>query len=610
MTSLGRRLALAALGGLCFLRVVFPLVFSFQTFLVFVAPALLFHALRGARLAEAALAGWIFGLVGLGVLARWIVPALVASGHPLVGVLVLGGLALPSTLFALLHALAEPRLPRRALVLLLPAFWIAIEWVRGLCPVVPLSWFALGDALGASSALCQTASIVGVHGLSLLVLVGLLLEAAIHEARSGRPGPAVVRAVAGAGLPTIVWELGFFVLVSAVPIEAAQHGRSRRSSCSRPSSVEEQLALSRVGLKRAALDLTPVVDSIVWPEGAWPDSQPDPFEGGELAAPLRAVARLAQNTFIFGCHVARRQALRRRHRGRSQGKLLAEYHKRVPDPYLEAPAAKGEDGRLHGRPLSRRPRDRRRRHSPRDPSRARAAGAEVLVIPTADPPGFPLAARIQHAIQYPIRACELRCPIVRDSKAGITFALDELGRPYREVHTEKADILLSRLSGPGKPTAYMGWGYGCRRGRYFFALVGMVVLMVVRRRRQGWLRPCSGGEECKCPLSVVSCQCAEETTVHRHDRLSERFSRLAVRIIALVNALPRRPRDVTLRGNFFAAGTSPGANYEEARGAESKRDFVHKLGHRAQGAQGVALLDPPRSRCAPRETRVAPRRAS
>jgi len=28
----------------------------------------------------------------------------------------------------------------------------------------------------------------------------------------------------------------------------------------------------------------------------------------------------------------------------------------------------------------------------------------------------------------------------------------------------------------------------------------------------------------------------------------------------------------------LGSGTSPGANYEEARGAESKADFVHKLG--------------------------------
>ena len=32
------------------------------------------------------------------------------------------------------------------------------------------------------------------------------------------------------------------------------------------------------------------------------------------------------------------------------------------------------------------------------------------------------------------------------------------------------------------------------------------------------------------------------------------------------------------QGQLLQSGTSPGANYEEARGAESTRDFVHKLG--------------------------------
>jgi four helix bundle protein len=29
---------------------------------------------------------------------------------------------------------------------------------------------------------------------------------------------------------------------------------------------------------------------------------------------------------------------------------------------------------------------------------------------------------------------------------------------------------------------------------------------------------------------------------------------------------------------LLRCGTSPGANYEEARGAESRKDFIHKLG--------------------------------
>jgi four helix bundle protein len=66
--------------------------------------------------------------------------------------------------------------------------------------------------------------------------------------------------------------------------------------------------------------------------------------------------------------------------------------------------------------------------------------------------------------------------------------------------------------------------------------------------------------------------------VHRNDKLSERLIAFAVRIIALANALPRAAAGRHIARQLLRAGTSPGANYEEARGAESKRDFVHKLG--------------------------------
>jgi four helix bundle protein len=60
--------------------------------------------------------------------------------------------------------------------------------------------------------------------------------------------------------------------------------------------------------------------------------------------------------------------------------------------------------------------------------------------------------------------------------------------------------------------------------------------------------------------------------------LSERLLDFAVRIVRLANALPRNMAGKHIAGQLLRAGTSPGANYEEARGAESRADFVHKLG--------------------------------
>ena len=61
------------------------------------------------------------------------------------------------------------------------------------------------------------------------------------------------------------------------------------------------------------------------------------------------------------------------------------------------------------------------------------------------------------------------------------------------------------------------------------------------------------------------------------DDLQERFARLAAAIILLCKAIPKDDGAKHLAGQLLRSGTSPAPNYAEARGAESDRDFVHKL---------------------------------
>jgi len=64
----------------------------------------------------------------------------------------------------------------------------------------------------------------------------------------------------------------------------------------------------------------------------------------------------------------------------------------------------------------------------------------------------------------------------------------------------------------------------------------------------------------------------------RGDDIAERLVAFAVRVIKVVDALPDTATGKHIASQLLRSGTSPGANYEEARGAESRRDFVHKLG--------------------------------
>lgn len=61
------------------------------------------------------------------------------------------------------------------------------------------------------------------------------------------------------------------------------------------------------------------------------------------------------------------------------------------------------------------------------------------------------------------------------------------------------------------------------------------------------------------------------------DQLEERLIDFAVRIIRLAAELPKTPAGRHISGQILRSGTLPAPNYGEARGAESKADFIHKI---------------------------------
>ncbi|HJX93886.1 MAG TPA: four helix bundle protein [Pyrinomonadaceae bacterium] len=61
------------------------------------------------------------------------------------------------------------------------------------------------------------------------------------------------------------------------------------------------------------------------------------------------------------------------------------------------------------------------------------------------------------------------------------------------------------------------------------------------------------------------------------DKLEDRLIEFAVRIIRLAARLPRTPAGKHVSGQILRSGTSPAPNYGEARGAESRADFAHKI---------------------------------
>jgi len=61
------------------------------------------------------------------------------------------------------------------------------------------------------------------------------------------------------------------------------------------------------------------------------------------------------------------------------------------------------------------------------------------------------------------------------------------------------------------------------------------------------------------------------------DDIQERLVALAANIVTFCSGLPKTAAGSHLANQILRSGTSPAPNYAEARGAESDRDFVHKL---------------------------------
>jgi len=61
------------------------------------------------------------------------------------------------------------------------------------------------------------------------------------------------------------------------------------------------------------------------------------------------------------------------------------------------------------------------------------------------------------------------------------------------------------------------------------------------------------------------------------EQLSERMLSFAARVSKVVDALPDSRLGRHIAGQLVRSGTSPAPNYAEACGAESRRDFIHKL---------------------------------
>jgi len=150
---------------------------------------------RSAAWRQAALTGWTFGFGFFVAGLYWIGFAFLVEAEKFAWLMPLAVAALPASL-ALFYALAVWIAallwrPGAARIFILAAALFGAEWLRGHI-LTGFPWNLWGYALAGNGALAQTASIFGIHGLTLLTLLIAASPAALagrvarEGARTGR----------------------------------------------------------------------------------------------------------------------------------------------------------------------------------------------------------------------------------------------------------------------------------------------------------------------------------------------------------------------------------------------------------------------------------------
>ncbi|MEZ5815917.1 MAG: apolipoprotein N-acyltransferase [Hyphomicrobiaceae bacterium] len=520
------RRAVAAVGGATSVLAMAP--FFFWPILFVTLPllvALIDHAVATAPRrapARAAATAWFFGfgyfLAGL----FWIGEAFLVEAEKFAALMPFAVTAMPAGLALFWAAAAaaaslvwRPGLQR---VLVLALALSAAEWLRGHV-LTGFPWNVLGYALTAPDALMQSASVLGIYGLTLLAVVvfaaPLVAYADASAVPDRAPNSAYRKALpsALASLATIValWAWGTLRLAGPHPVDQTVRirlvqpsipQREKWQPANQRRIFERHLDLSR---RNAAgeIDDAKGIDLIVWPEAAMP------FLPLDTPAALQAIGRVVPS----GAHLVagflrvepsplragRRRILNSLAAFASDGRPVAIYDKThlVPFgeylPFQQTLEAIGLEQltRIRGgfdvgptpRPLLR---------VAGLPAFAPLICYEAIfpatVVQSAERPAGLLnltndgwfgntTGPRQHLHQARVRAVEEGLPLIRSANNGISAVIDAEGRVAAALDLDVAGVVDARLPGRLPLTVY------ARFGDAIFLGLWLAILAVVALRR-------------------------------------------------------------------------------------------------------------------------------
>jgi len=441
-------------------------------------------AVRGRSLGEALRLGFWCGLIHYLTALYWIYIVMAKYGGLPVPVAVLILLLLGAYLacypacFALLAACWEKH--PRFWLWGLPLAWVALEWVRAHM-ITGFPWANLGYSQTPMLPLIQVADIVGVYGLSWLVVLANTCLARVWMER--RPHWNLLM------LAVLVVLVSIYGKVRLESIEGKQQESPLQvvaliqgnidQSRKWDAAFQEEIVNRYLELSRQAAGSSPRPTLLVWPETAAPF-----FFGLEdrFTPRLQELAQTSQAAMLLGAPGVARENDRPRYynrvflmdaRGKTQGSYakqhLVPFGEYVPLPRLlffvqRLVEAAGDfspgkdarplilDGQRFGVLIC---------YEAIFPDLARQEvrlGANILVSVTNDAWFGHSGAPYQHLEMARWRAIENRVPLIRCANTGISTVFEATGRNGQQIPFNESGYLVCGVSPLQAPTLYTRYG--------------------------------------------------------------------------------------------------------------------------------------------------------
>jgi apolipoprotein N-acyltransferase len=491
-----RRYGLAfALGALTTLML--PPVNAFPIGMV-TFPALLW-LLGGAVRRRAAFAvGWWFGFGFFAIGLYWIGNALLVFAAKYALLLPFASAGLPAVLAIFIGLVTmvawHGRTPFER-VLLFAIGWIVAEWVRGHI-ATGFPWNLIGYAWTGSDAMLQSTAVMGIYGVSLLVIVSVSLPALLGAPAGGRVALAIAVA-----LPVAVWAGGAARLALAPPVEF-HPGVGLRIVQSDIPQREKWARQYRARNLKQFVDLSTAnrpdwITHVIWPETA------ATFFVSENPVLRRALARVVPQSglLITGGPRSERDPWRimnSLYALDGAGSVVATFDKFHLVPFGEyVPLARylpiemltgGKTGFTPG------PGPRTLRLAGLPPVGPLICYEVIFPGNVTDPDDRPQwllnltndawygvsAGPYQHLAQSRVRATEEGLPMVRAAYAGISTVIDPYGRILQRLGLNQSGFIDTKLPKPiAAPTIFVRAGDGI-----LFGMIAVLMLVFSWARRK------------------------------------------------------------------------------------------------------------------------------